>query len=131
MKNLRRAMPPALIVAIAVAALWAPGPAHAERMHVSLTKSSPAAKEALATSPAKVQLWFSEKVELKASSLKITGPAGVVTSTPLTGQDSVAAPATATILGDMPPGAYRIDWAVASKDGHAVKGVIQFSVKGR
>jgi methionine-rich copper-binding protein CopC len=131
MNRLSRAVRPALLLAAAVTlAAWTAPSSLSARRHVSLKKSSPAANDTLASPPASIELWFSEKIEMKTSSIRLTTAAGAVVITgALTGQDSVAAPAKAPVLGTMGPGRYKLEWVAGSKDGHPAKGTIGFFVK--
>ena len=51
--------------------------------HTKLVKSAPAANDTLATAPTSVSLWFNEKVDLKVTTVKLTGAAGAVKTAPV------------------------------------------------
>jgi methionine-rich copper-binding protein CopC len=100
------------------------------RRHVHLVKSEPAANDTI-VAPAVVRLWFSEKVELKITTVKLRHSAGgVVTMGKVTrsGADD-GAPLVAPITGALAPGAYVVNWSTAADDGHPSKGAIDFVVK--
>jgi methionine-rich copper-binding protein CopC len=100
--------------------------------HTKLIKSEPAANDTLDTAPRKLILWFSERIELKVSSVKLTGAKGKVI--PLgalahagAADSSVVVPVTAVLAA----GSYSIMWRTASDDGHPVTGTFSFVVRAR
>ncbi|MBM4193197.1 MAG: copper resistance protein CopC [Gemmatimonadetes bacterium] len=98
--------------------------------HTELKKSSPKANDTLTVAPKELQFWFSQKIELPTSSVRLSGPGGAVVATgALHGQATADAPVVAAVTGAMAPGAYTIAWVAGSKDGHAVKGTIAFVLK--
>ena len=99
--------------------------------HVHLSKSDPYANDTTA-SPTSVRLWFSEKVELKVTTVKLASAAGSsVALGKLSRSDAETdAPVVAPISRALAPGGYTVSWSTASKDGHAAKGTIDFVVKG-
>ena len=99
--------------------------------HTRLVRSLPAADSVIKASPATIQLWFSEKIELGLSRVRIVDAGGKsVSITPLT-QD--ATKADAPVVGRVPTplvdGTYTVQWTAASGDGHAVKGTFGFTIK--
>ena len=98
--------------------------------HVHLAKSDPSANDTTA-SPKAVRLWFSEKVELKVTTVRLASAAGSsIALGKLSRSDTVTdAPVVATISRVLAPGFYTVSWSTASKDGHAAKGTIDFVVK--
>ena len=123
--------------ALAISARAAPesaaiGPelAHAARRHVSLKKSSPAANDTLAASPKVISLWFSEKVDLAVTTVKVAGRDGAAAPLGKLARDATAdAPVTAEVLKPLAAGPYTITWVVAGADGHPIKGTVNFVVK--
>jgi hypothetical protein len=102
-----------------------PGPA---RAHAALVRSSPARRATLHRSPARVQLWFSERLEAAYSSVSVwtadgrrvdAGDARVEPEDPT--QLSVGLPALA-------PGRYTVRFRVLSVDGHIVESTLPFAV---
>jgi methionine-rich copper-binding protein CopC len=99
-------------------------------MHTHLKKSLPAANDTV-PSPASLELWFSEKIELPFSRVTIKNLAGV--AQPLgtlkfsDGSDTAAVvvPVTASLA----PGEYTVGWSAAAQDGHPAKGTFKFTVK--
>jgi methionine-rich copper-binding protein CopC len=114
----------AVAVVVAVSAFTAPA------RHVALKKSNPAANDTLAQSPAALQLWFNEKVELGVVTVKLADAKGVATPLGALKQEVGAdAPITAAVTKPLAAGAYSISWSVAGKDGHPTQGKVPFVVK--
>lgn len=102
--------------------------AHAGGRHLALVKSDPANAAKLAHSPKAIDLWFSQKPNLKLTrilltnskrdTLKLQNAALVDTS----GKHvSFAIPALAL-------GRYDASWRTISRDGHAVAGKFSFTI---
>lgn len=98
------------------------------RAHAALVRSSPARRATLGRSPARVQLWFSERLEPAYSSVSVwtadgrrvdAGDARVEPEDPT--QLSVGLPALA-------PGRYTVRFRVLSVDGHIVESTLPFTV---
>ena len=107
--------------------LWLPATTVA--VHNRLEKSIPAADSTVVGSPKTIELWFTEKVEPKFSSITLLTAdsvkiaLGVLRATG--GPKSIAADIP-TLLA---PGRYFVTWRTAGDDGHAVRGKFGFSVK--
>lgn len=99
--------------------------------HTRLVKSIPAKDTTLTESPASLQLWFSERIELPISKVQLVGPGNrVVPTADLTRDDRTPdAPVVALLVTELAPGAYVVNWTAGSADGHAVKGAYRFTVK--
>lgn len=109
-------------VAVAVSALSALVAAHTK-----LEKSDPADGATVTTSPKWVQLFFSEKPDIKISKVEITGPSGKVELGPahsMADKDIMAA-----IDRPLDNGKYTVSWQTAGKDGHVLKGSFSFTVR--
>ena len=108
-----------LILVFAPSAAWA---------HAYLVKSTPAKRSVLNHPPAKIQLWFNERLEARYSSLTLTDGNGkpVETGTPEVSLDDPKQ-LSATVK-PLPPGRYRIQYRVLSVDGHIVKDQYSFTV---
>ena len=101
--------------------------------HTRLLRSIPLADSATSASPAAVQLWFSEKIELGLSRVRIVGADGKsVSIAPLT-QDATkaGAPVVGRVPAPLADGKYTLHWTAASGDGHAVKGSFSFTIQSR
>jgi copper resistance protein C len=100
--------------------------------HTKLIKSEPAANDTLTAAPRRLILWFSEKIELKISSVKLTGAKGKVIPIGAlahagAADSSVVVPVTAALAA----GSYTVTWRTASDDGHPVTGTFNFVVRER
>ncbi len=96
--------------------------------HAYLVKSTPAKRAVLNHGPAKIQLWFNERIEARYSSLTLIDGNGqpVETGTPeVSSEDPKQLSAT---LKALPPGRYRVQYRVLSVDGHIVKDQYSFTV---
>ncbi len=99
--------------------------------HTRLLRSIPLADSAITASPATVQLWFSEKIELGLSRVRVEDAGGrSVSIAPLT-QDATkaGAPVVGRVPAPLADGTYKLHWTAASGDGHAVKGSFSFTIK--
>jgi len=97
--------------------------------HAHLTKSAPADKATVATSPAELDLHFSEELDITFSGLKIIGPDKAVVKT----GNAMLMDAGKTLMVPLPetlgPGSYAVEWHVLSTDGHKSSGTYGFTVK--
>jgi len=103
--------------------------AHAGNRHLALVKSDPANAAKLANAPKAIELWFSQKPNLKLTrivltnakhdTLKLKGTVLADTS----GKRVRAAIATPLALGK-----YNVSWRTLSRDGHAVAGKFSFTI---
>ena len=100
------------------------------RMHTQLKKSLPAANDTV-PAPAKVQLWFSEKIELPFSRVTVKNVAGVpMTVGKLAYADASDTAAVIVPIGEsLAPGEYTVGWSAAAVDGHPTKGSFKFVVR--
>jgi methionine-rich copper-binding protein CopC len=129
--SVRRPLSGALLAACAVATM-ASGATATARRHTQLLKSEPAAHDTLAAAPKAIKFWFSEKVELKVTTVKLRDAAGnaQLLGTPARTDAEKNAPVIVPIVKTLAPGAYTIAWSTAATDGHLAKGTIAFLVKG-
>lgn len=99
--------------------------------HTRLVKSIPSKDTTLTESPASLQLWFSERIELPISKVQLVGPGNrVVPTADLTRDDRKPdAPVVALLVTELAAGSYVVNWTAGSADGHAVKGAYRFTVK--
>lgn len=96
--------------------------------HAKLLKSVPAQRAVLAQSPARLQLWFSERLEARFSSFSVLdanarpvelGPVAVDHDDP----KSLSAD-----LKALPQGRYTVKYRVLSTDGHVVASEFPFTI---
>ena len=101
-------------------------------LHTHLIKSEPAANDTLATAPRALRLWFTERVELAVTTVKLTGAAGAaIALAPLARPDTgERAPIVAALTRSLAPGSYVVNWSTAAKDGHPARGSYPFVVRG-
>lgn len=109
-----------MVVMQAVAAL-AFAHAHPKKMTPAPDSTVPA--------PAKIEITFSEAIEPKFSSIKLTDENGksvdANTSAPVAGD-----PATLTLaVPTLPAGTYVVHWVNVSVDGHRLEGSYKFKVQ--
>jgi copper resistance protein C len=99
--------------------------------HAYLVKSSPARRAVLSTPPARIVLWFNERLEAQFSQLSVWNAEGqqVDGGNVQVGPDdgkrlSVDVPA-------LPTGSYTVKYRVLSVDGHVVEAEFPFTVRSR
>jgi hypothetical protein len=129
--SVRRPLSGALLTACAVATMTA-GATASTRRHTQLIRSEPAAHDTVFAAPKAIKLWFSEKVELKVTTVKLRDAAGnaQMLGTPARTGPEKNAPVIVPIVKPLASGAYDIAWSTAATDGHLAKGTIDFLVKG-
>ncbi|HVF39181.1 MAG TPA: CopD family protein [Gemmatimonadaceae bacterium] len=97
--------------------------------HTKLLRSDPANGASLSASPSSIRLVFSEAAiaELASIRLGLLGASGVLLSSPrydATSRNELIF----DIRSSLAPGRYRATWSTASRDGHVIKGTIEFQV---
>lgn len=124
--------PPAAAIA-ALAALVAFGDADVARAHARLLRTTPGAAERLAAPPSTLDLWFNEILDetFNAVELFTAAPGGHPGTRIEIGPPAVD-PADRTHLSarvpPLSPGRYVVHWRVLSRDGHPVRGRLEFAV---
>ena len=109
-----------LISLLCPSSLWA---------HAYLVKSVPAQRATLYRAPAKIQLWFNERLEPRYSSFTVSESSGNLVET-IKGQvDSVDTKLIAATIKALPPGRYLVKFRVLSVDGHVVEDQFPFTIK--
>jgi copper transport protein len=97
--------------------------------HARLVRSTPAASGHLAEAPRELRLWFSERPELKFTSLELHDSAGVVVALgPVSVVTGDALGVSAAITQPLANGRYTVSWRTAAADGHATTGKYVFNV---
>ena len=81
-------------------------------------RAEPAPGSALTAAPKQLRLLFTERLDGPYCTVTVVGPGGEhrATDVQVTGTSLVAT------LGDLRPGAYRVEWSVIGQDGHRVDG---------
>jgi copper transport protein len=112
-----------LLTLVAIFALLFAPPAAA---HAELVSITPANGAQLTSPPTKVQMTFTESVNLIKGGIRLINDSGatVPTSEPTVRGSRLTWPLPA----DLPNGAYVITWRVVSSDGHPVSGASSFGI---
>lgn len=111
-------------IAVAAAVAFAAGPAAA---HARLVGATPAPNSTVAATRT-LTLTFSERTVAAFSGFDLVDAAGnKVTVRPSVAEDGKTL--TGTLARPLAAGAYRIDWRIASSDGHRMTGSYTFSVR--
>lgn len=122
MKVLSRGIVSVLFVACALVALTVSLGAH-----MAMEKADPARDITMTVAPKQLQLWFTQKPDLKVTKIELQGPSGPIKLAPahLMGAMSVMA----AVDGELADGAYTVSWQSAGDDGHVQKGKYAFQIK--
>ena len=115
---------PAPFVAIATAVALVAGPAAA---HARLVSASPAANATVAPTRT-VSLTFSERSVPAFSSFDVVNAAGEKVAIRVSASED-GKTLTGTLARPLTAGAYRVDWRIASSDGHRMTGSYTFTVR--
>jgi copper resistance protein C len=97
--------------------------------HASLVKSVPARRAQIFKSPTQIQLWFSERLETRFSSLRVVDSSGnrVDLDNVAVGTDD---PKRISVgVRPLVPGQYQIKFRVLSVDGHVVEDEVPFTIR--
>ncbi len=95
--------------------------------HAHLVSSSPAVGEMAMPAPKELRLTFSEGLDLKASSVKVSAPDKTAIKTgPLKLDPKDNKVLIVPLTTALPDGKYTIDWKVKSTDGHVTNGNYTF-----
>ena len=97
--------------------------------HAYLVKSVPAGRATLFSSPAKIQLWFNERLEAKYSSASVFSPEGKRVDAD-NAQVSAEDPKQLSVaVKQLPAGRYVVKFRVLSVDGHVVEQSFPFTIR--
>ena len=97
--------------------------------HAYLVKSVPAQRATLYRAPAKIQLWFNERLEPRYSSFTISEADGKLIESIRSSVDDDDAKLISATIKALPPGRYLIKFRVLSVDGHVVQDQFPFTIK--
>jgi methionine-rich copper-binding protein CopC len=97
--------------------------------HAYLVKSVPAQRAVLLRAPAKIQLWFNERLEAGYSSIVLTDAAGNPVDAGKTEVNRDDPKLLSMSLKALPAGRYVVKYRVLSVDGHIVQDQFPFTVK--
>ena len=99
--------------------------------HAYLVKSSPTRRAVLSNPPARVALWFNERLEAQFSQLSIWNAEGQQVD----GGDVQVGPDDGKRLSvgipTLPAGSYTVKYRVLSVDGHIVEAEFPFTIRSR
>jgi hypothetical protein len=97
--------------------------------HLHLLRSEPSANDTVATAPAAIKFWFSERPELAITMVKLTTSAGTtVPLAPLAVDTGANSPLVAGVRGTLAKGTYMVMWRTTATDGHPASGRFDFVV---
>ena len=117
---------PLFILSLAAASCGLAGQAFA---HANLKVETPAANSTVA-SPEQLILKFSEGLEIKFTTVKVTGPDGKAAATGAPSLDpSDNTSLIVPVNGSLAAGKYKVDWHAVSTDTHKTQGTYSFTVK--
>jgi methionine-rich copper-binding protein CopC len=101
------------------------------RFHLHLRGSTPADGATISSAPANIQLFFSEKPEIKVTTVNLVdgGNANVALSAPrlASGADTAV---VVDVKAPLAAGAYTVKWSAMASDGHVQRGSFGFIVAG-
>jgi len=117
---------PRLWVGVVFALLIAPSLVLA---HAFLIKSIPGRRATLFKAPAKVQLWFNERLEARFSSVSVSDSNGKKVDLGIMEVGADDPKRLSVGLKPLPAGAYIVKFRVLSVDGHVVEDRFPFSIK--
>jgi hypothetical protein len=99
--------------------------------HASLIKSVPARRAQIFKTPPQIQLWFSERLEARFSSLRVIDSSGNRVDLNDVVVDSNDAKRISVGVKSLLPGQYKIKFRVLSVDGHVVEDEVPFTIRDR
>ena len=97
--------------------------------HAYLVKSVPPGRATLFTSPAKIQLWFNERLEPRYSSISVLDPDGKRVDLDNAQVSSDDPKQLAIDVKQLQSGRYTVKFRVLSVDGHVVEQSFPFTVR--
>ncbi len=116
-----RILPTLLALVLAPAVAWP---------HAYLVKSAPTRRAVLLRAPARVQLWFNERLEPQFSRVSVWDRDGKQVDQ----GDAMVGPDDPTRLSvgvsSLAPGTYTVKFRVLSVDGHVVEDQFPFTLRG-
>jgi methionine-rich copper-binding protein CopC len=122
----RRRFTAALLAGVALA-----GGARGAAGHAFLVRSSPAARSTLGQAPARVELWFNERLEPAYSTVSVWDASGKQVDR----RDATVGPddrkRLSVAIAPLPAGQYTVRYRVLSVDGHVVDSSLVFTIGTR
>ncbi|HSV04289.1 MAG TPA: copper resistance protein CopC [Phenylobacterium sp.] len=96
--------------------------------HARLIRALPRVGATIRGSPQELRLSFSETIEPRRSSVTLRGLGGAAPTGPLALDANDARVVRVPLRERLPPGNYRVDWSVTSRDTHHTFGDFTFSI---
>lgn len=96
--------------------------------HGALRRSEPAAGARLDVAPRVVRLVFTEPVELAVARVALLGPGGPPVALSALRRGDSASVIVADVVGPLAAGEHVVEWQVAGRDGHPVRGTFRFTI---
>jgi len=96
--------------------------------HAMLDRSAPPVGSSVKSSPARVELWFTQPLEPAFSSVKVLDGGGRQVDRGDSTVDSVDAAHLLISVPALPSGRYRVVWRAISADTHVTEGDFTFDV---
>ena len=115
----------AALVLLVLASMLMPARAHA---HGVLRRALPASGARLDRAPHEIRLVFNEPVELAVARIALRGADSVLVALGSVVRGDSAQEIVAPVLGALREGSYTVEWQVAGRDGHPVRGSYRFTV---
>lgn len=121
--HLRHSATAVTALVLATALLVAPLDAH-----TGLRRSRPAASASLVAPPRVIRLWFTERVALAVTSVRLVDSTGAESRLELTRDSTDTTAVVASVPGLLRPGRYLVIWQTGGRDGHPIRGRFHFTV---
>jgi methionine-rich copper-binding protein CopC len=106
--------------------LVVPGGASA---HAYPDRAEPKVGSTVSASPGQVRIWFDSELEPAFSSIEVHAPDGAKVDDGHGHVDASDSKILEVAVPRLPPGTYRVVWAVVARDGHRTAGNYRFTVK--
>ena len=119
------------LLASTMAAIISFGSASLAAVHFALTRSSPAADQALEASPKRLQAWFSQMPAEGVSRLTLMTAEKKEVPNLKTAIDKESKSMYVDLATPLGAGAYILGWRGAGDDGHVMTGEIKFTITAK
>ena len=96
--------------------------------HGVLRRAQPASGARLDSVPREIRLTFNEPVELAVARIALRGADGALVPLAGVSRGDSATVIVAAVTGPLAPGTYTVEWQVAGRDGHPVRGSYRFTI---
>jgi methionine-rich copper-binding protein CopC len=110
------------VAVVAVIAVAAPAATHFE-----VVKSAPSSNQAVAESPKRIQIWFSQVPVEAVSQIKLAGADKAEVALGKVVANKASKSISVDVTAALKPGAYVASWRSAGDDGHVQTGEIKFT----